>query len=447
MYKLKNIAVILLAMFSITSAANGQGKAKKPNIVFILADDAGYADFSFQSNRLIPTPNIDKIAAGGVKFSNAYVTGAVCGPSRAGILTGLNQATFGQVYNFIQKSEYSLPLDSLGLPVSQKLIGDYLKPLGYSTGIIGKWHEGFAQRFHPNSRGFDHFWGFLWGSSPYNPGQATLVQENNKPVPAASIPYMTDAIGNESISFIERQAHQPFFLYVSFNAPHTPMQAKQELLKKYEGKFTPKGRALNAAMTESLDENVGRILQKLEDLKLLDNTIVVFTNDNGGQTVNSFADNFPLRGRKGEVYEGGIRVPMAIMWKGKIKPGSNCDIPVTTLDLMPAFINAAGDKASRYKALQGTDIIKLSSAASHPVGRPLFWYIGKDRGAIRQGNWKMVFGSDQAPELYDLSKDISESTDLAAQRKDIAGKLSALYTNWKVRLPQPVWVPLGDGIE
>lgn len=419
---------------------------RKPNIILILSDDAGYADFSFQSNRLIPTPHIDRIAAEGAKFSNAYVTGAVCCPSRAGILTGINQAEFGQVYNYIQGVKYNIPKDSFGIPVNQKLVGDYLKPLGYTTGIVGKWHEGFAQPFHPNQRGFDYFWGFLWGSSPYFTGLAKFVESNGQAVPADSIPYMTDAIGEQSIQFIEANAQQPFFLYVSFNAPHTPMQAKPELLAHYKKMFVSEGRALNAAMTNSLDENVGKILNKLEELHLLDNTIVVFTNDNGGQVTHSFADNYPLRGMKSDVYEGGIRVPMAVMWKGHIKAGSVFDKPVSTLDFLPTFLKAAGAKPEYYPQLEGKDLVdQMNSAKKNNTDRPLFWYVAKNKGAVRLGDYKMVFLPGKQPELYDLARDISESKNLYDSKPEAAQTLIALYRDWERKLPPPIWIAEGKG--
>lgn len=439
------ICIFSLYFGSYTAFCEAELKHQKPNIILILSDDAGYADFSFQSNRLISTPNIDNIANQGVKFSDAYVTGAVCSPSRAGMLTGINQAKFGQIYNFVKNVKYNLPLDSVGIPVDQKLIGDYLKPMGYTTGIVGKWHEGFAERFHPNNRGFDYFWGFLWGSSPYLSGQATLVQENAKSIAPKEIPYMTDAIGNQALKFIDEQATKPFFLYVSFNAPHTPMQAKPELLEKYKGKFDSNGRALNAAMTESMDENVGRILAKLEELRLTENTLIVFTNDNGGQTVQSFADNYPLRGRKGEVYEGGIRVPMAMKWPGKVKAGTISNIPVSTLDFLPTFINAAGDRASRYPGLEGNDLIKLLNyrKSSRLSERTFYWDIGYGNAAIRQGKWKMTFLRGKSPELFDLGNDISESVNVYAQYPEIGKKLNKKFDRWKSLLPAPVWIPIG----
>ena len=427
------------------SPAAAAARRPKPNIVFILTDDAGYADFGFQSNRLIPTPHVDRIAHDGVKFTNAYVTGAVCSPSRAGILTGINQAEFGHVYNFIKGVTYNIPTDSFGLPVNQKLIGEYLKPLGYATGIVGKWHEGLAPRFQPENRGFDYFWGFLWGSSAYMTGQAKAVLDNGRPVPADSIPYMTDAIGDKSIQFIQAHADTPFFLYVAFNAPHTPMQAKPDVLARFRDRFKSEGRALNAAMTFSIDENVGKILDKLSALHLLDNTLIVFTNDNGGQVTYSYTDNYPLRGMKGDVYEGGIRVPMAMMWKGRIQPGLVCNTPVTSLDLLPTFIDAAGGHASDDPRLEGTDlriILRQSGTKSHPGDRPLYWYVGLDNGAMRLGSWKLDCLPAKVPELYNLDTDIGETHDLYNAQPAVAKKLYDRYLRWKNALPVPGWIPV-----
>ena len=416
----------------------------RPNIILILSDDAGYADFSFQSSRLIPTPHIDRIAAEGAKFTNGYVTGAVCCPSRAGLLTGVNQAEFGQVYNYVQGVQYNIPKDSFGIPLNQKLVGDYLKQLGYATGIVGKWHEGFSHPFHPNQRGFDYFWGFLWGSSPYFTGLAKMVEHNGNTVPADSIPYMTDAIGEKSMQFIEANAQQPFFLYVSFNAPHTPMQAKPELLAQYKTRFNSEGRALNAAMTHSLDENVGKILGKLEELHLLENTIVIFTNDNGGQVTHSFADNYPLRGMKSDVYEGGIRVPMAAMWKSHIKAGTVFYKPVTTLDFLPTFLKAAGARPESYRQLQGKDLVEqITNPQKNSSNRPLYWYVAKNKGALRLGDYKMVFLPGKQPELYDLANDIGETKNLYESKPDIAQTLHTLYKDWESKLPPPIWIPAG----
>lgn len=426
---------------------SGGSDMKKPNIVFILSDDAGYADFSFMSKRLIPTPNIDMIAEKGVKFTNAYVTAAVCCPSRAGLLTGINQAEFGHVYNYIQRVKYNIPKEEFGIPLNQKLVGDYLRPLGYKTGIVGKWHEGFATQFQPQNRGFDYFWGFLWGSSPYVSGTATQVLENGVAVPAISIPYMTDAIGDKTLEFIEKNKAQPFFVYVSFNAPHTPMQAKPEILAKFKKQFSTEGRALNAAMTYSLDENVGRIINKLKELNLLDNTLIVFTNDNGGQTVQSFADNYPLRGKKEQIYEGGIRVPMAMMWKNHIPEGIISNEVVTTLDLIPTFLAAAKNKV-QPASLEGSSLLPFTkSNLSKLKDRKHFWYLGDSTGAIRVGDWKLISKGSSSTELYNLKTDIAEQHNLYTKESAKAKQLLNWYESWKSKLPEPIWTPLSKEFE
>lgn len=419
---------------------------QKPNIVFILSDDAGYADFSFQSNRLINTPNIDRVANEGVKFTNGYVTGAVCSPSRAGLLTGVYQAKFGHTINFTQGNKYNLPLDSLGLPLNQKLVGDYLKPLGYTTGIVGKWHLGNTAPFHPNKRGFDYFWGFLWGSSNYDVNKKRTIEENGKQLDASAIPYTTDAIGDKSVEFIKSNKDKPFYLYVSFNAPHTPMQAKPELLERFTKELKDPKRALNAALTFTMDENVGKIYAALEQLHLLENTIIVFTNDNGGQVEHSFADNYPLRGMKSDVYEGGIRVPMAMSWKNKIKPGSVFETPVTTLDFLPTFLAAAGVdlKNKIYERLEGKDLLKMINSPSvNDYTRPLFWYVNVNKGCMRKGDYKMVFLPKQEPQLYNIKNDIAEIIDLFSTEKKIAESMTEEYIRWQKQLPPLKWYVIG----
>ncbi len=340
--------------------------------------------------------------------------------------------------------KYNLPLDSLGLPLDQKLVGNYLKPLGYTSGLVGKWHEGNASPFHPNKRGFDYFWGFLWGSSNYFTDKNRDFEENGKMLNATELPYTTDAIGDKSVAFIKANAKNPFFLYVSFNAPHTPMQAKPELVERFMKELNNKGRALNAAITWNMDENVGKIYAALEESSLLDNTILIFTNDNGGQVQASYADNFPLRGMKGDVYEGGIRVPMAISWKGKIKPGTVCETPVTTLDFIPTFLAAAGAslKNKTYAKLEGQNLLSIINAGAKQPDRTLYWYVDVDKGCIRRGDYKMVFLPGKTPELYNLGNDIGETNNLVNLNTQVAESLQSDYMKWKNKLPPLKWYPV-----
>lgn len=433
---------ILLMLIFLSQSLFAQ---RKPNIIVILSDDAGYADFGFQSDRLVPTPNIDRIAREGVVFTNGYVTGAVCSPSRAGLLTGINQPKFGTVYNYIKGVQYNIEQKDFGIPADIKLVGDYLKPLGYTTGIVGKWHEGFAKQYQPNARGFDYFWGFLWGSSRYYAGKAVDVMENGAPVAPESIPYMTDAITNKSIAFIQKNTNQPYFLYVSYNAVHTPQEAKEEDIALFRDQFADKKRLMNAAMTHSLDKNIGRILHELEATQMLDHTIIIFANDNGGQKETLSADNFPLRGMKGDVYDGGIRVAMAMRWKEQISPVTRCNTIVSTLDFLPTIINAAGGDAKKIPALEGTDILDLLKSPDKYSERSLYWYTGKDKGALRKGDWKLVCLPGKTPELYNLKDDIAETKDLSASKKNIAASMIRQYSSWTKSLPPIRFIPLnGD---
>lgn len=438
------IRVFVPALFVfIAVSSNAQ---QKPNIILILSDDAGYADFSFQSDRFIATPNIDRIAKEGAHFTNAYVTAAVCAPSRAGLLTGINQAEFGNVGNFVQGVKYNIPKDSFGIPRPVKLVGDYLKPLGYRTGIIGKWHEGFSKDYHPNQRGFDYFWGFLWGSSNYTTGKATMVEENGKPVDPNSIPYMTDAITDRAINFINEEKEAPFFLYVSYNAVHTPLQAKQEDVDKFKEKYgDDRKRLMNAAMTHNLDQNVGRILGELEKLGLLKNTMVIFANDNGGQETTLHADNYPLRGMKGDIWEGGIRVPMAVRWEGHIRSDSEIGVPVSSLDFIPTFLAAAGIDPKSSPQLKGLNLVKLSADAKYAAAqknRVLYWKLGKDKGAIRRGDWKLVYEPGKMPALVNLKEDIGEEKEFSGTQKKIVSELSGLYKKWLATLPPERFYPV-----
>jgi arylsulfatase A-like enzyme len=413
------------------------GAQNRPNIVLIISDDAGYADFGFQSNRFITTPHIDRIAAEGVKFTDAYVTAAVCAPSRAGLLTGINQPEFGNVGNFIKGVKYNIPKEDYGIPQQVKLIGDYLHPLGYKNGLIGKWHQGFSKPYHPNSRGFDYFWGFLWGSSNYFPGRAMEVEENGTPVSASSIPYMTDAIGDHALEFISKQQKNPFFLMVSFNAVHTPLQAKKEDIDQYRKQFPDSIKLKNAAMTHSMDHNVGRIFEQLEKLKLLDNTVIMFINDNGGQTETIHADNFPLRGMKGDAYEGGIRVPMAVRWPKKIKAGTISNSIVSALDLLPTMLAASGQKLSAYPQLRGKNLADVAAQTSSQKNseRTLYWLLGKGKGALRQGDWKMVFLPGKRPELFNLKSDVGETNNLYEVQAKMGKELLEKYEKWLAGLP------------
>ena len=310
-----------------------------PNLVVLMSDDAGYADFGFQplvaDDYRSLTPRIDSIAKQGCRLSSAYMSGAVCSPSRAGFMTGRYQQRFGHDNN--------IPPGYMkgGLPLTETFMAKRLGDLGYKTGLIGKWHLGYPEDYQPNQRGFDYFYGCLQGSRKYFPIENVsphrVFLENTTPTEEAG--YITDRIGDGACRFIEANKSNPFFLFVSFTATHGPLDVKEEHLKKLAN-MKPNKRKKNAGLMVSLDENVGKILDQLDVLGLTEKTLVVFTNDNGGQT-QSGANNHPLRGRKGQLWEGGVRVPMAIRWPGHIPAGSVFEEPVISLDLFPTFLAAA----------------------------------------------------------------------------------------------------------
>ena len=422
----------------------------KPNIVVLFADDAGYADFGFQPNVSEDmaglTPHIDRLAAAGARLTNAYMSGAVCSPSRAGLLTGRYQGRFGH--------ENNIPPGFMreGLPLTETLMPDRLGDLGYHSGLVGKWHLGYPDRYQPNDRGFDWFYGCLQGSRSYFPMDAQQAERNEHRVflenktPTAEGGYTTDRIGDAACRFIRDNRQRPFFLFVSFTAPHGPLQPKPDDLLLDELKsIEPARRQKYAGLVKSLDDNVGKILSALDDTGLSQQTIVVFTNDNGGQTQTG-ANNDPLRGRKGMMYEGGIRVPWVVRWPGVVDAGTVVDDPVISLDLLPTFVAAAGGEVDKQWALDGVDLgPRLSGALARMPERTLFWRKNGSQGdiACRRGDWKVVHRRSDSlrPELYDLSSDLSESTDAADQEPEVVEGLLAEIRQWESELEKPRWGP------
>lgn len=428
------------------SDGDGSADRRRPNFVVLFSDDAGYADFGFQescpSEMRAVTPRLTALASDGVRFTSGYVSGAVCSPSRAGLLTGRYQQRFGH--------EMNIPPGYAGggLPLSEKLIGDRLRPLGYATGLIGKWHLGYPPEYQPNRRGFDHFFGFLQGARNYLPYPADkapphqVFQENGTPLPEGG--YSTDRIGEAARRFIESSRDRPFFLFVAFNAVHGPLQARPSDLEALAGIDNPRHRQY-VGMMKALDENVGRILDALASAGLADTTLVVFTNDNGGQT-GLTASNAPLRGKKGDMWEGGIRVPMLMRWPGVIAAGRVVDDPVITLDFLPTFLAAAGARdVVEDGALDGIDLLPLLRGdAERLPERDLFWRSGGASGrvAMRDGQWKLVHNRHQdgaKAELYDLANDIGEQNDLAARNPDRVGAMQARLRAWEGGLTEPLW--------
>ena len=419
-----------------------KGTERPPNIVILYSDDAGYADFGFQPNCRPDvkalTPRISSLARDGVRLSNGYMSGCVCSPSRAGLMTGRYQERFGYDNNLP-------PGTKDGLPLSETFGVKRLQKLGYETALIGKWHLGYPEAFHPNKRGFGWFHGLLQGSRPYfpmdQPGPHLVIQENGKATP--EIGYVTDRLGDAACRFIREKKDKPFILFLSFTAPHGPLQPKAADMEKLAGIAEGKRRNY-AGLLVSLDANVGKVLDALQSEALDDNTLVIFTNDNGGQTQLG-ADNFPLKGKKGTLHEGGVRVPWAIRWPGKIKPGLVIDDPVIALDLMPTFIELAGGKVEESWKLDGVSLVDSWQNGKPLPERPLYWRKAGSAGdrAMRLGKWKLYHGrmSKTAPTLYDLSEDPGEEDDLADREPERLEKMLAMLDQWESEMSEPRWGP------
>lgn len=414
----------------------GAQSTAKPNIVLILADDLGYADISVHGCKDIPTPHIDSLARNGVRFSDAYVSCPVCSPTRAGLMTGRYQQRFGHWYNPGPPREAS---EQLGLPLDETTMAKMLKDAGYVTGLVGKWHLGHSPDRHPMKRGFDEFFGFLGGSHDYFKAQDTKlngIRRGTEPVDEKE--YLTEALARESADFITRHKTDPFFLYLAFNAVHTPMQAPQKYLERFSQITNPK-RRMHAAMVSAMDDGIGRVLSTLKDNNLLDNTLVIFLSDNGGPTEVNGSDNTPFSGGKGTVMEGGIRVPLLMQWPAKFPAGKVLDTPVISLDILPTAVSAAGGTIPDGISIDGKDL------ARHILGKEedaphdaLFWAYRDEQKVIRSGKWKLVVTKD-ASRLYNLEKDIAEKTDLASENPEQVHQLRKTLDAWASELKPPLW--------
>lgn len=414
------------------------GKNKQPNIIIILADDLGYKDVRYMGCKDIPTPNIDAIAKNGVWFTNGYTTCPVCAPSRAGLLTGRYQNRFGFEDNPgpYRRTKETIPC----IPLREKTMGEYFKEIGYNTAIIGKWHEENVSLRNPVTRGFDKFFGFINGASSY------YINDNSKgKLLRGEIPvekedeYLTDALGREANLFIERNNDRgkPFLLYVPFNAVHGPFQAPEEYIKKFNYIKDAKRRVL-AAMIYSLDENVGRITSKVKELGLEENTLIFFYSDNGG--ILNLSDNGPLRSGKGDIYEGGIRIPFCMQWKGHLPENKKIDFPVISLDILSTAIAATGNIVNKEWRLDGEDLFPFISGEKKGIPHNVLYWRFLWHHAIRKGDWKLLKHRDHPDvELYNLAEDIGEQNDLSKARPEKVIELQQLYTDWSDVMLEPQW--------
>lgn len=402
---------------------------EKPNIIVIVADDLGYADVLFnpQHTKEIQTPHLDSLAKLGVICRQGYVTGHVCSPTRAGLMTGRYQQRLGL---------YTGGEAGSGLPMSETIFPQYLKLAGYATAQFGKWHLGPDPAWSPALRGFDEVFGFLGRGAhdyfklddPEDPiyRGTTVVHEKG---------YLTDRLGEETAAFITRNRSKPFFAYLAFNAVHAPLQAPDDEIAKFN--TGNKDRDTLLAMGKRLDDAIGKVTATLKSEGVWEKTLIFFISDNGGPLAQS-ADNAPLRGGKHTDYEGGIRVPFLICWPSQLKPGQ-WQWPVSSLDILPTALAAAGVNTPAETPLDGTDLLPLLKGETAPRSRDLFWCSGSDEGwwAVRSGDWKLV-GEKSKTGLFDLSKDVSEATDLAAQMPEKVAELTKLHDAWLAHMAKPV---------
>ena len=432
----------------------------KPNLLIVLADDMGYGDLGLTGSKTLKTPHLDSLAASGVFCSQAYVASSVCSPSRAGLITGRDPRRFGYEGN-LNKGHANYPTrpELLGLPPGEHTLGDHLQAAGYATGLVGKWHLGIGDGFHPNDRGFDHFCGMLTGSHGYFPTEGrSSIERNGKPVTEYSNPYLTDFFTDEILRWVESQskADKPWLLFASYNAPHTPMHATEEDLALFAHIKNEKRRAY-AAMMFALDRSMGRIRSWLEENGEWENTIVVFFSDNGGATSN-FSWNGPLSGAKGTLMEGGVRIPMIWTWPGTIPEASVYEEPVSALDILPTFLAAAGaeplalsdplgheDKRNRKRAVEkfgaydGIDLIPFLSGKAEAPDRKLFWRL-QGQAAILFGEDKLIRLSHRPAQMFQPHSDPGEQTDLAPVGGTRLEELFRELADWEATLPTvPLW--------
>ena len=465
-YTLGALCIFLTSMRNNTYAQNKH----LPNIIILLADDLGYGELGCQGNTEIPTPNIDAIAHNGVRFTNGYVTSSVCSPSRAGLLTGKYQHLFGYNTNLIG-AENEQP--GMGLPPEQITLSEHLLDAGYVSGIIGKWHQGATAPYHPHRQGFDEFFGFMHEGHYFLPppytGATTMLRRrilprggkgrwisadssliysthmgNNEPDYDANNPilrgsqphtetsYLTDAFTREAVDFIDRHQDKPFFLYLAYNAVHSPLQAQDKYMQRFQH-IKDIHRRIFAAMLANLDDSVGEVMKKLRDEGLEENTLVVFLSDNGGPTKELTSSNLPLRDGKGSLYEGGIRVPFMMQWKGTLPTGMVYEKAVISLDI---FATAAALAQHPADNINGVNLIPWLTGESKGEPHAYLFWSWRNKAAIRQGNWKLVsshpgWRGERVPwSLYRLDQDISESKDLVAQYPEKVAQLERIWSSF-----------------
>lgn len=437
-----------------SSFALAQRAQERLNFILILVDDYGATDLSCYGSKFYRTPNLDRLAAGGMRFTQAYSACTVCSPSRAAIMTGKYPARL-HLTDWIAGHDYPFaklkpPEWTKYLPLEERTIAEALKPLGYATASIGKWHltpPGGNSDFLPEKQGFDVNKGGTFRGQPpsyFSPYKIETLPDG----PPGE--YLTDREQAEASAFIREHRSQPFFIYMPHYTVHTPLQAPQALIDKYKAladEQAPQHNATYAAMIESLDDNIGKLMRTLEETGVVDRTVVIVTGDNGGW-LNSTNTNLGLRAGKGSVYEGGVRVPLIVRWPGAVRAGSICDTPVIGVDLYPTLLEMAGAKPVSGQVIDGKSIVPLLRGRGFKRDA-IFWHYphyhpggAKPYTAIRQGEWKLIRSyEDDRAELYNLRADPEEKNDVSSSNagkvKQMRARIDAWLKDTGAQLPVP----------
>ncbi len=432
---------------------------ERPNILVILCDDLGYADVGFNGSPDIITPQLDLLANESVVCTSAYVAHSFCGPSRAALLTGRYPHNIGTPFNLPHNSSED-DADNMGVPVDQTYVSKALQKAGYHTGIVGKWHLGSAPKFHPNKRGFDDFYGFLGGGHDYFPEKYRTAYEEQRKAGNEHIrdyifplehngnqvretEYLTDAFSREAARFVQdaKVKNKPFFLYLSYNAPHVPLQAKTEDMGEFED-IKDMDRKTYAAMVYAVDRGVGEVIKTLKETEQYENTVIVFLSDNGGNTDHG-ANNYPLKGRKGDAWEGGYRVPMFVHWPTKINSGQRYDHPISALDLYPTFIKLAKAKTPKNNKLDGKDIMDNLLDGTDAYQDQMIFTLRHRHGhndvGARMGDWKITRVANEPWRLHNIVDDIGEKKNLSGKYPDRLEKLVSETQKWTQSFVSPLW--------
>ncbi|MDV7188022.1 sulfatase-like hydrolase/transferase [Lutibacter sp. TH_r2] len=437
---MKKIAPLLTLALLITFNVASQKNTNKPNIIIFMADDMGYQDTGFTGSKDILTPNLDKIAETGVIFEQGYANHPFCAPSRAALLSGRYPYRFG----FETNPAYDPANPLMGISPDEKLFPERLQEVGYTTGAIGKWHLGASDKHHPNNRGFDYFYGFLGGGHDYfqidltkRVWEAYLQGLVRNKKPASFDGYLTTALSKDAAKFVNDNKDNPFFLYVSYNAPHMPLQAPKADIERYSH-IKDRKRRIYAAMVDVMDRGIGEVINALKENEIYENTLIFFLSDNGGPissakqpTKGNGSSNKPFRGGKGNFYDGGVHVPFIASWPAKI-PAGTYNYPVNSLDISRTIVEVAGANALTSNKMEGVDLIPfvLNKQKDAPHNA-IFWRSGSNFSVLDSNGMKHVKDKDSKnSELFNLSNDKSESSNIIESNSERAEELLSKWKEW-----------------